>query len=95
VCRVLGRARSRRVDDKKCLDTLRQALEYVSLQRRILALDLQSDAPRARSDFVRTLARKLEAELLRARHRGYRRGLCWDVDSPAAGEGIGGVKYRW
>lgn len=44
---------------------------------------------------VRASVRKLEAALVRARERGYRRGLCWDVDSPAAGEGIGRVKYRW
>lgn len=78
------RSRSRSSADRKHLDSLRRALEYVSLQRKVLAADLQGQSPR-----------KLEAALLRATQRGYLRGLCWDVDSPAAGEGIGGVKYRW
>jgi hypothetical protein len=85
------RARSRRIDDKRHLDTLQQTLKYISLQRRVLALDLHRGA--ALPD--RPSPRKLEAALLQARQRGYRRGLCWDVDSPAAAEGIGGVKYRW
>jgi hypothetical protein len=80
------RPRSRRLDDERRLDTLRQVLEYIYLQRRVLALDLDS---------ARASSRTVETALLRARKRGYRRGLCWDVDSPGAGEGIGGVKYRW
>lgn len=83
--------RSRRIDDKRHLDTLQRTLEYISLQRRLLALDLYRGA--ALPDQLSP--RKLEAALLRMRQRGYRRGLCWDVDSPGAGEGIGGVKYRW
>lgn len=77
--------------DHAHLDSLRRALEYVALQRKLLAGDLlratQSLAPRS--------TRRLESALRRARESGYRHGLCWDVDSPAAAEGIGGVKYRW
>jgi hypothetical protein len=88
-------ARSRRTDDTRRLDTLQQALEYISLQRRVLALDLHDGAAIESSGLARPSPRKLEAALLKARQRGYRRGLCWDVDSPAAGEGISGVKYHW
>jgi hypothetical protein len=89
------RARSRRTDDTRHLETLQRALEYVSLQRRVLAIDLRNGAALERSGSARPSPRKLEAALIRARQHGYRRGLCWDVDSPGAGEGIGGVKYRW
>lgn len=89
------RARSHRTDDSRRLDMLKRALEYVSLQRRLLALDLRDGTAFETSGRAWPSSLKLEAALLRATQHGYRRGLCWDVDSPAAGEGIGGVKYRW
>jgi hypothetical protein len=89
------RVRSRRSDDEKHLGNLQQALAYVSLQQRVLAGDLVRASSVERLNPHRPGRRMLEAELVRARRRGSRHGLCWDVDSPGIGEGIAGVKYRW
>jgi hypothetical protein len=88
---------------------LLQALTYVYFQRRAVDADIDvNTALRSlggdRSQAVEVLregtrmaqsARRWESAADTAGRAGYRRGLCWDLGSPAVGEKIRGVRYAW